>query len=480
MAYHFLLVLLAACQEPAEEIILPDQESSFAKSSDLGNYLRNVSLLDGSADNVIDNASCLSVMLPVTVTVKGKPAVVESLSDIQDILEIYNRNPYDKDILIIRFPITVIYSDYTEIEVRNQHELEMLAAQCAEGGNDEDIECIDFEYPISIATYNLENQQAATHDISNDRSLHYLLEDLNEEDLIGIKFPVTIAAPAGSVTIDSNSRLEKVIREEAKACDEGDRKLYNPDLQLITEKITLTLTDAPFPVSMIAQANVTISKIDIKTGDNNDSIPFITLFNEVATFNLLELTNGITTLLSETEVPVGTYSFLRLFVEEASIQLIDQRTFDLQIPAGTETGIKLVPDSPIEIVEGKPAEYLLDFDLSASFIPRGNINLISSITGFNFVPVVRISNTSATGILKGMVANQADLPLEAVQVSVYAADTLNTTSFTKENGEFTILGLVPGSYAIVAEAVGYQVAGPKEINIVLGEITQYHFKLEQE
>ena len=68
--------------------------------------------------------------------------------------------------------------------------------------------------------------------------------------------------------------------------------------------------------------------------------------------------------------------------------------------------------------------------------------------------------------------------LEGVQISVFAADTLNTTSFTDADGNYAILGLDAGFYEVVAELDGYLATDTLDVQIDAANITTQDFVLD--
>lgn len=62
-------------------------------------------------------------------------------------------------------------------------------------------------------------------------------------------------------------------------------------------KLKIQITDAPFPTDLVAEANVTINKIEIRNSSEVEGNPFISLSEDEMSFNLLNLTNGVTASL---------------------------------------------------------------------------------------------------------------------------------------------------------------------------------------
>lgn len=245
-------------------------------------------------------------------------------------------------------------------------------------------------------------------------------------------------------------------------------------------RLTVQLTDAPFPYDLISEANVTIFKIDarhkgngMEDEENNkeEGNPFVVLMEEEIDVNLINLTNGNTEMLADIDVPVGSYDLVRVYVKGVNVVLNDGSTFDLKVPSGEQTGIKVFI-KPSLVVSGEiSSDLLLDFDVSRSFIPKGNRKSLAGINGFNFKPVIKASNISFAGTLAGLVSttqNEEKIGLEGATVSVFAADTLNTSTFTDETGNYMILGLMEGPYDVMVELEGYETQTAEEVTIMAG------------
>lgn len=241
-----------------------------------------------------------------------------------------------------------------------------------------------------------------------------------------------------------------------------------------TGKLKIQLTDAPFPTDLVAEANVTITKIEARRVNENgeeEGNPFITLSEEEMSFNLLELTNGVTAGLVDLEIEAGSYDLVRLYVSEASIKLSDETVHSLKVPSGAQTGIKIFIDPAIEVAGGLTTDLLLDFDVSKSFKLQGNIDSPAGIKGFIFTPVIKASNLSTTGSLFGNITDTESVVIDGAQVAIIAADTVYTTSFADENGDYTIIGVDAGTYNIEYSKEGYQTTTIENVGIVAGNAT---------
>ncbi|MBT8323050.1 MAG: DUF4382 domain-containing protein, partial [Eudoraea sp.] len=251
-----------------------------------------------------------------------------------------------------------------------------------------------------------------------------------------------------------------------------------------TGRLRVQLTDAPFPYDLIAEANVTIFKIEARYKKDDDGMddemdtendssedggrPFITLMEIDKDINLLELTNGVTENLVDMEVPAGEYDLIRIYVRGVNVLLKDGRMFDLKVPSGPQTGIKVFIDPPLVVAGGLTADLLLDFDVSRSFVARGNPNK-EEFNGFNFKPVIKASNLTTSGSLAGNVfttlEDETQEALEGAQVALYIADTLNTTTFSNEDGSYMVMGLEAGSYTVEVQLDTYETQTVEGVSI---------------
>lgn len=228
----FALLFFTSCQDEVIDINDPQESEALTASTELTSLISATSIMDGSADNIIDNASCLSVDLPVTVVVNGLEIRIDSREDYKVIEGIFNKFEDDDDKLEIVFPITVILSDYEEINIPNRDALENLIKECrGENEEDDDIECIDFQYPISFSVYNKQFQILDVISIENDRQLHkFIKRVINAEVLASLNFPVTMELADGTeIVVNNNIELARTIKEAKNACDEDDDNDYGDD-----------------------------------------------------------------------------------------------------------------------------------------------------------------------------------------------------------------------------------------------------------
>ena len=71
-----------------------------------------------------------------------------------------------------------------------------------------------------------------------------------------------------------------------------------------------------------------------------------------------------------------------------------------------------------------------------------------------------------------------EIALEGTQISIFAADTLNTTSFSDTDGKYSILGLEAGMYRVLAEQENFISSDTIDVQINPANITIQDFELE--
>ncbi|MBT8317734.1 MAG: hypothetical protein HKP59_08900 [Lutibacter sp.] len=225
------IALLTSCQTEVSEIIQPPENEALQANTTVATLVQKTATKDGSIDNIIDNASCISVQLPVTVNVNGLEIIIDSEDDFDVIEAIFDEFDDDYDSLDIIFPIVIILSDFSEINIANVDELESFIDQC-EGENefDDDIECIDFIYPITLSIFDSENQLAETITVENDEDFYHLIDEIEDYHIVQINFPISVELYDGTIlSINDMEELENAIDDADGMCDEDDDNDYDDD-----------------------------------------------------------------------------------------------------------------------------------------------------------------------------------------------------------------------------------------------------------
>lgn len=224
-------LLFTSCRTEDEVIIDPPTGETINAGSTLAQLLNRTALKDGSLDNILDNANCLSVQLPINVTVNGVSLTINDEDGYEEVEDIFDDFSDDTDVITISYPITIIFQDYSTQSVSSDAELASLAANCL-GDNelDDDIECIDFVYPITASVFNQNNEVINTININNDNDMYNFVDDLEDFTAVTINFPITVILADGSeVVINSIQALQREIEMADDTCDEDDDFDFDDD-----------------------------------------------------------------------------------------------------------------------------------------------------------------------------------------------------------------------------------------------------------
>lgn len=248
-------------------------------------------------------------------------------------------------------------------------------------------------------------------------------------------------------------------------------------------KVNIYLTDAPFPIDLISKTYVTIDKVEIRKQETDSTgSEFIVLTEEPMEVDLLTLSNGVTELLASVELEAGTYDQIRMHVTDSKVVMKDQTEFDLKIPSGSSSGLKINIEPALEISGGQTADVLLDFDVSKSFVAKGNMQG-GHFNGFNFKPVVRCVMLGRAGRIEGTVADTASTAVQNASVKVWMplegmeTDSLITSSFSDEAGKYKIIGLLSGTYYLTTELEGYETDTVWNVGVTEGNATVVDIQL---
>ncbi|MGK2935362.1 MAG: DUF4382 domain-containing protein [Gemmatimonadaceae bacterium] len=249
-----------------------------------------------------------------------------------------------------------------------------------------------------------------------------------------------------------------------------------------TGKLTVKLTDAPFPFAEVSRVDMHVVRIDARTqsvsegeaSDASDNGGWTTIASPNALINLLSLQGGVTTNLGTTSLATGNYNGFRLILDtqKSSVTLKDGTVLTggngIIFPSAAQTGIKINLDAPIQVTQDSSV-MILDFDVGSSFVLRGHS---ISQNGLLFKPVIRAVATELTGSVTGSVRGDstngaaiAGATVEVLKAGTALTDTVSAnlvaSSSTDASGNFRFSFLLPATYVVRAtpsEASGYKPA----------------------
>ena len=199
-------------------------------------------------------------------------------------------------------------------------------------------------------------------------------------------------------------------------------------------RLNLYLTDAPAAYDSV---NISFSQVSAHIDSQ-----WVTVTGDPVTVDLMTLTNGNTMLLGSADIPAGHYTQIRVIIDSAQIGVTGQ-IFDLDVPSGSKTGLKLGPEFTVE--EGSVYEMIIDFDASRSIVVMGGKN---HPKGYKLKPHLRMIMKAVSGSVSGVVTNPQDAP---VAYAIMATDTVTSAFVDTLSGQFRLGFLPVGEYKIAVE-----------------------------
>ena len=194
--------------------------------------------------------------------------------------------------------------------------------------------------------------------------------------------------------------------------------------------------------------------------EENDG-EWIIISDEPQKVDLLQLTNGVTEFLGETELEAGTYSQMRLILGDENEITVNGVTQKLTTPSAQQSGLKL--NIHAEVESNAVYTLLLDFDASRSIVKAGNSGK------YLLKPVIKTVNLELTGAIAGTVEPADALPW------VYAIADQDTLAGTRadEEGEYLMIGLLSGTYdvAVVPDETLYNSVRIEGIEVIAPDTT---------
>jgi hypothetical protein len=176
------------------------------------------------------------------------------------------------------------------------------------------------------------------------------------------------------------------------------------------------------------------------------------------TFDLLELRNGAMALFAEHELVGGHYTQIRLRITDGCYVVVEGSQYDLEIPSGYQSGIKI--NHQFRIEEDVTYELLLDFDAEKSIIEKGKGQ-------YQMKPVIRAIVMATSGSISGTVN-----PKSVEALALASPDTV-AHSHSDTSGYFKLIGLPEGLYSvqITADDATYADTLFSDVPVEAGETT---------
>jgi hypothetical protein len=179
--------------------------------------------------------------------------------------------------------------------------------------------------------------------------------------------------------------------------------------------LKLSITDAP--VLDAKTVVIAFDKIELKHSDQTYTIDFSTNELGYRAIDLLSLQGALQEELFNQEFLVGDYQWIRIIITTADgasyIELNDGSVHDLEIPSGSQSGLKL--NQGFTLPAFGNADFTLDFDLSKSLVVTGNGK-------YHLKPVIRMVDNTEAGHIHGDIATALMDQNNCQDASVYLFD----------------------------------------------------------
>ena len=142
-----------------------------------------------------------------------------------------------------------------------------------------------------------------------------------------------------------------------------------------TSHVTIRMTDAPGEWD---EVNVDLKEVQLKL--NSDSMHWVTLQTNTGIYNLLGLQNGVDSLIADgTFNSNETVKEIRLIVGTENSITVNGQTYQLTIPSGAETGLKIKVNKRLT---SSIENILIDFDAALS--------IREETDGYKLQPVIKL------------------------------------------------------------------------------------------
>ena len=182
-------------------------------------------------------------------------------------------------------------------------------------------------------------------------------------------------------------------------------------------------------------------------------------------YDLLTLTGGVSALLADEVVPSGYLGQIRLLLgDKNTVVLKDGTSHPLNTPSAQQSGLKLNVNQTL--TAGVTYDFLLDFDVAHSIVVQAGAS-----GNYNLHPVVKVSTSATSGVIKGTVANIA--VAKQVLASVVVG-TETVSAYTNAEGVFQLNGIPAGTYTVTLTpdpTSGLLLKTVADVVVVNGQIT---------
>ncbi|WP_300568548.1 DUF4382 domain-containing protein [Flavobacterium sp.] len=188
------------------------------------------------------------------------------------------------------------------------------------------------------------------------------------------------------------------------------------------------MTDAPGPYDAV---NVDVVGVEVINEDHT-----VLLNVDAGIYNLLDLTNGVSTLIATSAEDESHVSQIRLILGTNNSVVVNGTSYPLSTPSADQSGLKILVNQTFHA--NTVNTILIDFDANLSVVETG-------AGVYKLKPVLRTIAATSVGTIKGNIT-----PIGTIAAVSATSTTTGVvyTSNVNDAGNFQILGLPPGTYTV--------------------------------
>jgi hypothetical protein len=200
-----------------------------------------------------------------------------------------------------------------------------------------------------------------------------------------------------------------------------------------TYPYSIRITDAPGPYSAVY---IDLQGVEITGGGGKTVLMNV----HTGTYNLLNFSNGIDTLIASGSLDDASVQQIRLILGPNNSVVINNVSYPLTTPSADQTGLKLQVHQTLQA--GVLYSVVLDFDANQSIVDQGNGT-------YKLKPVIRTIETAISGSIKGKISPAGGLAF----VTAVSSTNIIYSSNVIVTGDFLLAGLPAGTYSVTATPV---------------------------
>jgi hypothetical protein len=194
-----------------------------------------------------------------------------------------------------------------------------------------------------------------------------------------------------------------------------------------TYPYSVKMTDAPGPYSAV---NIDLQAVEVIHSDGQA----VTLSTNAHIYNLLDLSNGVNTLIAASVLNNPNVSQIRLILGTNNSIVINSVTYPLSTPSADQTGLKILVNQTL--MANVDNTIIIDFDANQSIVDLGN-------GSYKLKPVLRTVAVTGMGSIKGSIT-----PIGTLAAVSATSGGITYSSNVDSSGNFQIMALPPGTYSV--------------------------------